>query len=180
MYILIIIWLHPSPQSVGEGWGERRAALAHMESDCEALLRFLTPGEADRIRAELTEMRLRWEELKFKMEQMDRRLSLSAPSRNCEDAYEQVCTRGIFVVGWWHFLIKSKGLFFINQVKKTMDDLKEKLDCPIMYCISSSDTYKNLLDHMVKDTDMNMFLKKCIYSNVFVVNVQCCCVYHTR
>lgn len=31
-----------------------------------------------------------------------------------------------------------------------MDDLKEKLDCPIMNCISSSDTYKNLQDHMVK------------------------------
>lgn len=81
------------PQTVGEGLGERRAALAHMESDCEALLRFLTPGEADRIHAKLTEMRLQWEELKFKIEQMDRRLSLSALSRNSEDAYEQVCTR---------------------------------------------------------------------------------------
>lgn len=30
-----------------------------------------------------------------------------------------------------------------------MDDLKEKLDCPTMCCVSSSDTYKNLQDHMV-------------------------------
>lgn len=30
-----------------------------------------------------------------------------------------------------------------------MDALKEKLDCPTMYCVSSSDTYKNLQDHMV-------------------------------
>lgn len=48
-----------------------------------------------------------------------------------------------------------------------MDDLREMLDCPIMYCISSSDTYKNLLDHMVKDTNMyqslnKMYLFKCI------------------
>lgn len=41
----------------------------------------------------------------------------------------------------------------MNQIKKTMDHLKEKLDCPIMSCISSSDTYKNLLDHMVKNTN---------------------------
>lgn len=30
-----------------------------------------------------------------------------------------------------------------------MDELKEKLDCPTMCCTSSSDTYKNLQDHMV-------------------------------
>lgn len=41
----------------------------------------------------------------------------------------------------------------MNQIKETMDHLKEKLDCPIMSCISSSDTYKNLLDHMVKNTN---------------------------
>lgn len=35
-----------------------------------------------------------------------------------------------------------------------MDHLKEKLYCPIMYCISSSDTYKNLLDHMVTNTNI--------------------------
>lgn len=34
-----------------------------------------------------------------------------------------------------------------------MDHLKEKLDCPIMYCISSSDTYRNLLDHTVQNTN---------------------------
>lgn len=51
-----------------------------------------------------------------------------------------------------YFYDRIKVFFFLIQVKKTMDDLKEKLDCPIMYCISSSDTYKNLQDHMVKTT----------------------------
>lgn len=56
-----------------------------------------------------------------------------------------------------------------------MDDLREKLDCPIVYCISSSDTYKNLLDHMVKDTNMyqslnKMYFFKCVCCVFFV----CC------
>lgn len=78
---------------MGEGLGKGRAALAHMESDCEALLNFLTPGKADHIRAKLAGMRLQWEELKFKHERMDRRLSLSASYRDTEDAYDQVFRR---------------------------------------------------------------------------------------
>lgn len=81
-------------QTVGEDLGKGRAALAHMESDCEALLNFLTPGKADRVRAKLAGMRLQWEELKFKLERMDRQLSLSASYRDTEDAYEQVYKRG--------------------------------------------------------------------------------------
>lgn len=77
---------------MGEGLEERRAALAHMESDCEALLRFLTPGEADHIGAKLTDMRLRWEELKFKIEQLERCLSLSTSCRDRDEALEQVYT----------------------------------------------------------------------------------------
>lgn len=61
-----------------------------MESDCEALLSFLTPGEADRIRAKLTEMRHYWEELKFKIEQLERQRNVSAWYRDREDAFEQV------------------------------------------------------------------------------------------
>lgn len=80
-------------QTVGEGLGKGRAALAHMESDCEALLNFLTPGKADHIRAKLAGMRLQWEELKFKLERADKRLSLCASYRDTEDAYEQVCKR---------------------------------------------------------------------------------------
>lgn len=80
-------------QMVGGGLGKGRAALAHMESDCEALSNFLTPGKADHIRAKLAGMRLQWEELKSKLERMDRRLSLSASYRDTEDAYDQVCKR---------------------------------------------------------------------------------------
>lgn len=75
---------------MGEGLKERRAALAHMESDCEALLRFLTPGEAEHIWAKLTEMRLHWEELKCKIEQLERQLHGSAWCRDRDDAFEQV------------------------------------------------------------------------------------------
>lgn len=75
---------------MGEGLEERRAALAHMESDCEALLRFLTPGEADHIWAKLTEMRLYWEELKFKIEQLERQRNVSRWYKDRDDAFEQV------------------------------------------------------------------------------------------
>lgn len=61
-----------------------------MESDFEALLRFLTPGEADHIWAKLTEMRLHWEELKFKIEQLESQLNVSAWCRDRDDALEQV------------------------------------------------------------------------------------------
>lgn len=36
-----------------------------------------------------------------------------------------------------------------------MSDLKEKLDCPITYCTSSSETYKSLQDHMVRKNTKN-------------------------
>lgn len=36
-----------------------------------------------------------------------------------------------------------------HQVKKTMGDLKEKLDCPVTNCLSTSETYKSLQGHMV-------------------------------
>ncbi|KAF3849912.1 hypothetical protein F7725_019631 [Dissostichus mawsoni] len=35
-----------------------------------------------------------------------------------------------------------------RECKKTTSDLKEKLDCPLTYCSSSSETYKSLQDHM--------------------------------
>ncbi|KAF3849913.1 hypothetical protein F7725_019632 [Dissostichus mawsoni] len=59
-----------SLQAVADGLEERRAALAHMEADCEALSRFVTPGEAGRIRTRLAQMRRCWEELKGRAEQL--------------------------------------------------------------------------------------------------------------
>ena len=38
------------------------------------------------------------------------------------------------------------------QVKKSMSDLKEKLDCPITFCSSSSETYRGLQEHVVGKT----------------------------
>ncbi|XP_027140369.1 nesprin-1 isoform X4 [Larimichthys crocea] len=110
-------------EAVGEGLEERRAALAHMEADCEALSRFVTPGEAGHIRARLTQMRRCWEELKGRVEQLGGQLNQNA-------TYRQRYNDNL------------------EQVKKTMSDLEEKLDCPITYCTSSSETYKGLQEHM--------------------------------
>ncbi|XP_023266581.1 nesprin-1-like [Seriola lalandi dorsalis] len=110
-------------EEVGKGLEERRAALVHMEADCEALSRFVTPGEAGRIRAGLTQMRRYWEELKGRVEQLGGQLNQSA-------SYRQRYNDNL------------------EQVKKTMSDIKEKLDCPITHCSSSSETYKILQNHM--------------------------------
>ncbi|MEQ2294229.1 hypothetical protein AMECASPLE_001811, partial [Ameca splendens] len=109
-------------EMIGEGLEERRAALAQMEVDIATLSRFLTPGEARRIRVQLLQTRQHCDELMERIEQLGIQLNQSASYRQrCKDNFE--------------------------QVKKTMGDLKEKLDCPIT-CTSSSETYKMLHDHM--------------------------------
>lgn len=76
---------------MGEGLEERTAALSHMEADCEALSRFVTPGEAGRIRTRLTQMRRYWEELKGRVEQLGGQLNQSASYRQrYNDNLEQV------------------------------------------------------------------------------------------
>lgn len=50
-----------------------------------------------------------------------------------------------------------------------MSDLKEKLDCPVTYCSSSSETYKGLQDHMVrKNTKNTLMLHHYSYIVVFL------------
>lgn len=62
-----------------------------MEADCEALSRFLTPGEAGCIRARLTHMRRYWEELKESAEQLKGQLNQNASYRQkYNDNLEQV------------------------------------------------------------------------------------------
>lgn len=62
-----------------------------MEADCDALSRFVTPGEAGRIRAQLIQMRRCWEELKGRAEQLGAQLNQSASYRQrCNDNLEQV------------------------------------------------------------------------------------------
>ncbi|CAB1447009.1 unnamed protein product [Pleuronectes platessa] len=107
---------------LGKGLEERRAALAHMEADCEALSRFVTPGEAGCLRARLTQMKRYWEELKGRVEQLGGQLNQSA-------SYRQRYNDNL------------------EQVKKTMSDIEEKLDRPMTYCSSSSETYKILQSH---------------------------------
>lgn len=70
---------------------EKKAALAHMEADCEALSRFVTPGEAGRIRAQLIQARQYWDELKGIVERLGVQLNQSASYRQrCNDNLEQV------------------------------------------------------------------------------------------
>ena len=62
-----------------------------MEADCDALSRFVTPGEAGCIRARLTQMRRYWEELKGRVEQLGGQLNQSASYRQrYNDNLEQV------------------------------------------------------------------------------------------
>lgn len=76
---------------MGKGLEERKAALAHMEMDCEALSKFVTPGEAGHIRARLAQMRCHWEELKGRVEQLEGQLNQSASYRHrYNDILEQV------------------------------------------------------------------------------------------
>ncbi|XP_037541085.1 nesprin-1 [Nematolebias whitei] len=114
---------HISTVEMGEGLAERRAALAQMEADSETLSRFVTPGEAGHVRARLVQTRRRFDELMERTEQLGEQLNLSA-------SYRQRCNNNL------------------DQVKKVFSDLKGKLDFPISYCTSSSETYKILQDHM--------------------------------
>ncbi|XP_028460432.1 nesprin-1-like [Perca flavescens] len=109
--------------AVAEGLEERRAALAHMEADCEALSSCVTPGETGRIRSRLAQIRHYWEELKGRAEQLGGQLNQSA--------------------SYWQRYNDN-----LEQVKKAMSELKEKFDCPVTYCSSSSETYKSLQDHV--------------------------------
>lgn len=79
---------------MGEGLDERKAALARMEADCEALSRFVTPGEAGHIRAQLAQMRRYWEELKGRVEELGGQLNQSRSYRQrYNDNLEQVYSK---------------------------------------------------------------------------------------
>jgi len=53
---------------IGEGLVEKKIALTHMEADCEALARFVTPGEVGHIRAQLIHTTRCHDELKGRIE----------------------------------------------------------------------------------------------------------------
>lgn len=80
-----------SLQTVEGGLEDRKAALALMEADCEALSRFVTPGEAGHIQAKLTQIKCHWEELKRTVEQLEGQLNQSVSYRQrYNDNLEQV------------------------------------------------------------------------------------------
>lgn len=62
-----------------------------MEADCEALTRFVTPGEAGHFWVKLSQMKCHWDELKERVEQLQGHLSQSVSSRQrYNDNFEQV------------------------------------------------------------------------------------------
>lgn len=62
-----------------------------MEADCEALSKFVTPGEAGHIRARLVQMRRYWEELKGRVDELGGQLNQSVSYRQrYNDNLEQV------------------------------------------------------------------------------------------
>lgn len=64
-----------------------------MEADCEALTRFVTPGEAGHFWVKLSQMKYHWDELKGRVEQLEGHLSQSVSSRQrYNDNLEQVTT----------------------------------------------------------------------------------------
>lgn len=64
-----------------------------MEADCEALTRFVTPGEAGHFWVTLSQMKCHWDELKGRVEQLEGHLSQSVSSRQrYSDSLEQVTT----------------------------------------------------------------------------------------
>lgn len=76
---------------MGEALAERRAALAQMEADSEALSGFVTPGEAGRVRARLVQTRRRFDELTERTEQLGEQLNLSTSYRQrCNNNLDQV------------------------------------------------------------------------------------------
>lgn len=80
-----------SYQIVERALDERKAALEHMEADCEALTRFVTPGEAGHFWVKLSQMKCHWDELKGRVEQLQGHLSQSVSSRQrYNDNLEQV------------------------------------------------------------------------------------------
>lgn len=92
LFLISIPLLLHALQAVAEGLEERRAALAHMEADCEALSSCVTPGETGRIRSRLAQMRRYWEELKGRAEQLGGQLNQSASywqryNNNLEQVY---------------------------------------------------------------------------------------------
>ncbi|KAG7275369.1 hypothetical protein CRUP_007925, partial [Coryphaenoides rupestris] len=110
-------------EAVEAGLEEKRAVLVHLEGRSQALSGYVTPGEAGRIRARLGQMGRGLEELRGRVQQLIGQLHQSASHR-------------------------KRYIDNLEQVKKSMNDLKEKLDRPITFCSSSSETYRGLQEHV--------------------------------
>ncbi|CAL8318022.1 unnamed protein product, partial [Boreogadus saida] len=112
-----------SVEAVEAALEEKRAWLVQLEGQSQALSGYVTPGEAGRIRARLGQMGRGLEELRGRVQQLIGQLQQSASHR-------------------------QRYSDNLEQVKKSMSDLEEKLDLPMTFCSSSSETYRGLQEHM--------------------------------
>ncbi|MCJ8743979.1 hypothetical protein PDJAM_G00100910, partial [Pangasius djambal] len=105
------------------GLEEKKDVLRKLEAESRALTRFITPGEAERIKARLMQISRYWEELTNSVKQRGAELqaSLSHKVKLTED---------------------------MDEVKSVLKDLAEKLNKPVTGCTSTSGTYQALHEHM--------------------------------
>ncbi|XP_029943268.1 nesprin-1-like [Salarias fasciatus] len=111
-------------KAVGAELQDRAQALSRLEADSQALSRFVSSGEAARIRARLTQVGRFWEELKESLQQLEAQLEQSS-------AHQQ------------------RFQSSLDQVQTSLRELQARLEQPLTSCTSSSETYRCLQDHMV-------------------------------
>ncbi|XP_029943278.1 nesprin-1-like [Salarias fasciatus] len=110
-------------KAVGAELQDRAQALSRLEADSQALSRFVSSGEAARIRARLTQVGRFWEELKESLQQLEAQLEQSS-------AHQQ------------------RFQTSLDQVQTSLRELQARLEQPLTSCTSSSETYRCLQDHM--------------------------------
>ncbi|XP_016311636.1 nesprin-1-like isoform X6 [Sinocyclocheilus anshuiensis] len=106
-----------------EGLEEKMDVFSRLETEFQTLIHFITPNEAGRIKARLTQIGRYREEFKNSVEQREAEL---------------------------HSSLKNTNQFIqdLNEVEGFLNGLQEKLNVPVTSCTSASTAYKTLHEHM--------------------------------
>ncbi|XP_041828569.1 nesprin-1-like [Melanotaenia boesemani] len=110
-------------KAVGSELQDQAEVLSQLEADSQALVQFVSSGEAARIKARLTQIGRYWEELKESVQQLDGQL-------------EERCSH------------QQKFKMSLEEVQASLNEFQTKLEHPDKSCTSSSETYKTLQSHM--------------------------------
>nr|XP_057913481.1 nesprin-1 isoform X6 [Doryrhamphus excisus] len=102
---------------------ERVQVLSGLDADSQDVAHFVSSGEAARIKARLTQIGRYWDELRESVQHLDGQLRESSS----------------------HQMKFSQSL---QEVKASLCELHSQLERPIKTCGSSSDTYRELQNHM--------------------------------